>query len=364
MKENTADILKKPGLYKYRAVIGFDASYDVIARVVKSKNGSDTQYFSRIEEFGEYLVSKKELSCALEVEPFQRKIGGNMPILSSALSNLGVGVHSVGALGYPHVSSIFESFALEFTGFSIGEPSECLALEFEDGKVMLFQNTLHEISWERIKETIGCGQLIEVFNQADIFGLLNWSEIKKSNEIWQGLLAEVLPFLNAKKRLALFDFADCSMSDPEELRTGLSYVHDFQKYATVVLSLNENEAERLFSVLKEGEENNAGEAEGIGGFIRHSLEIDHVVIHKAKAAFAWSRAGHYVYESEFYTPTPKVSTGGGDNFNAGLCAGLMLGMEMGEVLRLASAVSAFYVQSGKSPEIEELLGFIKEKKIT
>lgn len=54
----------------------------------------------------------------------------------------------------------------------------------------------------------------------------------------------------------------------------------------------------------------------------------------------------------------RLTTGAGDNFNAGFCLGLMLQLGLVESLILGKAVSGFYVRNAHSPAWEELVGFV------
>jgi hypothetical protein len=56
---------------------------------------------------------------------------------------------------------------------------------------------------------------------------------------------------------------------------------------------------------------------------------------------------------------PKISTGGGDNLNAGFCTGYLLGFSMEESMILGMATSGAYVKNGKSPDISEIISYIK-----
>jgi sugar/nucleoside kinase (ribokinase family) len=55
---------------------------------------------------------------------------------------------------------------------------------------------------------------------------------------------------------------------------------------------------------------------------------------------------------------PRLTTGAGDNFNAGYVLGLLLGLEPEEALLTGMATSGFYVRNAKSPDFAELVGFI------
>ena len=56
---------------------------------------------------------------------------------------------------------------------------------------------------------------------------------------------------------------------------------------------------------------------------------------------------------------PKLSTGGGDNFNAGYAYGILQGMTPPEALTVANEVSGFYVSHGHSPNRDELIRWIE-----
>jgi len=51
---------------------------------------------------------------------------------------------------------------------------------------------------------------------------------------------------------------------------------------------------------------------------------------------------------------PKLSTGGGDNFNAGLTWGLLQGFSLPEAAAFANAASGFFVAGGISPDLKNL----------
>jgi sugar/nucleoside kinase (ribokinase family) len=61
-----------------------------------------------------------------------------------------------------------------------------------------------------------------------------------------------------------------------------------------------------------------------------------------------------------YVKEPRISTGGGDNFNAGFCLGLLIGLSMEESMITAMANSGAYVQNGKSPSMNDLITYITQ----
>ena len=53
----------------------------------------------------------------------------------------------------------------------------------------------------------------------------------------------------------------------------------------------------------------------------------------------------------FFVSDPKISTGAGDNFNAGFCAAQLLELDLESSVILANAVSGYYVRTGTSAQL-------------
>jgi sugar/nucleoside kinase (ribokinase family) len=89
------------------------------------------------------------------------------------------------------------------------------------------------------------------------------------------------------------------------------------------------------------------------------MDIHAVVVHPLKEACCASRDG-YVRVDGPYCENPTLTTGSGDNFNAGFCDALLRGGTYEDALTEGVAVSGFYVRSGRSPDAGELSAFIGE----
>jgi len=92
--------------------------------------------------------------------------------------------------------------------------------------------------------------------------------------------------------------------------------------------------------------------------IGEALGIYCFAIHTVTEASAFSE-GKYHYATGFHTPHPKLTTGAGDNFNAGFCLGLLMNLPVNEALRLGNASSGFYVREARSANFAELMNFQK-----
>lgn len=338
-----------------QATIGFDGFIDYVVRAVENRNvSSGCGFFSTIEQFGSHLISKKGMSCSIEMKGEVTKIGGNMPILANALGTLGIKVNCVGPLGFPDIHPEFKKMSSNCVLYSIANPDFTTAMEFNDGKIMLYQTeAVDSVNWDNLKTMLGLDRLIDLFQNSDIIGLVNWSEMIHSNSIWEGILHEILPHYNHNKRqIAFFDLADCSSHSNEEILHTLRLIEKFSEHFKVVLSMNENESRLVFRALNNKQ--NDLDLVAIGNEIRNKVKVDILVIHPVRYALAWDSSGEHRIDG-LYIEKPKLSTGGGDNFNAGFCMGQLLELDVPCSLILANVVSGFYVKYGHSPSFYEVI---------
>ena len=340
------------------ATVGFDAVIDSIVCPVKEIVNGEKHFFSTIGEFGEYLQTKQKLSCMVELFSRQTKIGGNMAILSNALGSLGVKVNCIGSFGRPQIDPFFQSMNENCELTSVSPTGSCTALEFNDGKVMLAQtDALQEMSWESIKEAVGLPKLYDFFTLPDMIGMLNWSEVLHSNEIWMGILTDVLAQHKPnKKQIVCFDLTDFASHSQEDVLHATKIITPYFGRSQPSLSLNENEARLLYRVLYETAA--PQDLKKIGDAIYDSMGIDTLVIHPRECSLGWEQ-NDFCKVNSFFVQKPKISTGGGDNFNAGLCYAQMLGCNLYDSMLLANGVAGYYVREAASPTAEQLMDFLQ-----
>ncbi|MEP7376365.1 MAG: PfkB family carbohydrate kinase [Chitinophagaceae bacterium] len=337
---------------------GFDGFIDTIIKIIKKKQPQKTSLFTTIKEFGNYILEKEGTSFSLELEEQHKKLGGNMPIMANALGQMGIPVNCLGALGYPQPDPIFKNFSLNCKLFSFADPGISTAYEFNDGKILLAQmGELNNTDWKKIKEKIGLDTVITLYKESNLICLLNWSEIDASTDIWKGILKDVLPkYSPGKEQIAFFDLSDCSKRTHQSITEALDLIQRFAKYTKVILSLNKNEAHIIYQSLYN--KKSKKELFSIGNKILERLAIDTLVLHSSKEAMAFSNSEKVKVDS-FFTPKPKISTGAGDNFNAGFCAGQLLELDLESSLILANAVSGWYIRKGISPQLPDIVDFLK-----
>ena len=325
---------------------GFDAFIDTVVRLVKEQSRDQTNStFETVASFGQYVLAKSGGSFSLESQEITNKIGGNMLIMSHALGSLGATVNCVGSFGWPDLHPAFRDISPRCHVHSFGQPGTCLAVEFNDGKMMIANMTpLQNANWAHLKAKIGLPTLQNLFTNCHAFCLLNWGEIVTCNDIWMGILDDILAHYSPKNQpIAFFDLSDFSNRPANELALALGLMRRFAQHSRVVLSLNQNETRLLYQFLTNQTANE--NFENMGKYIFEQLALNTLVIHSARRAWAFEASG--VVEAEVAEITqPKILTGAGDHFNAGFLLGKLLNFAPFQALNLANGVAAEYISKG------------------
>lgn len=334
-----------------RSTIGLDGFVDTVVKVVRSKQHTSS-YFKTIAEFGEFTREKGGMNFSLELEEQITKSGGNAPIMGQALARLGTPVQVIGALGYPNLHPVFQPLQRELSLTSYANPGLSTAMEFGDGKILLAQmSELNKADWTTLRDRVGLEALRQYFDNQSLYALVNWSEPDHTTSMWKGILEEVIEKSSVGKPIGFFDLADCTRRDPAAIREVATLLRKFGKYWKVVLGVNKNEAHILYQAMTQETSTNLHH---LGDELFRTLQIDCLVIHHSKEALGWNSEGSVVVPTEPVIH-PKISTGAGDNFNAGLAAGLLMELNLEQSLTLGHAVAAAYMRKGESCTLNDLL---------
>jgi sugar/nucleoside kinase (ribokinase family) len=128
----------------------------------------------------------------------------------------------------------------------------------------------------------------------------------------------------------------------------------------VILGLNLSEAQQVSNALGFAKIGNPeGAIVQYATQIREKLTLGTVVVHPRKRAAAANKEGSTEIAGPFIAQ-PKISTGAGDHFNAGLSAGQLLGMTLDESLAVGVGMSGYYVRNAESPSAAKLAEFLRE----
>ncbi|MCD6181532.1 MAG: carbohydrate kinase family protein [Candidatus Cloacimonetes bacterium] len=341
---------------KQSCIVGFDGFVDEIIDVVRTRKDADHYIaMEHMREFADRISRAAGLSGGIEMVCKQTKLGGNGPILARALLQHGYAIHYIGALGRDSIHPVYHQFAKECASIiSLADPGITEALEFHDGKMMLSRvASMNDVNWISLLRKKPVRQLSSIARQAQLIAFTNWSSLLRMSSLIEGFMS-LLEESDARPYL-FFDLADPNKRTVEDIREVLDQMTALQLSAKVVFGMNRNESDLIARVL------------GIDAFqpveraiaIRKRLNISQVVIHPLKGAAASTVEGSWWVDGP-YTPKPRLTTGAGDNFNAGYCHGLLCGLSVEESLFCGVSTSGYYVREMHSPSTPQLLAFMQQ----
>ena len=283
--------------------------------------------------------------------------------MSNALSTYNLDVTYIGAVGENSIHPVFNDMSKKSKVLNISDPGFTDAVEFLDGKLMIGKREcLKNINWTTLKEKVGLENLILLFNDAKLVGLENWTMLPYMTEIWNGLINEVLPSLNkTSDKYIFFDLADPENRLRDDILEALSVIKKFSSKFNVILGLNEKEAYEIGEILDLSSTSEKQPLNILIKLIANKLDIYCLVVHPVKEAFAVCNNTIY-HTLGPYEPNPKLTTGAGDNFNAGFCFGQILGLSPQLSLVLGTATSGYYVRNAESPTVNNIISFLKDWK--
>jgi hypothetical protein len=359
--------LSKKNPEKLKMIIGFDGFVDEIIHVVDKR--VDSEHFTRIntiEELGNRIVKASGLSTNIELVPTIKKIGGNGPIMCNALSKHNASIVYMGALGYPSIDDVFKVMEDKVTLHSFATNGHTDALEFNDGKLMFGKmQSLNDVTYENLLHSVGEKEFVALLSNTDLFANVNWSMLPNLTDLWDKVADNILPQLSQRDSKPYFfvDLADPEKRENKEIKKALNILKRYKETFFVVLGLNKKEAYDIANVLDLFDEQSLSHMqvslEDLNIAIQEYLGIDCVVIHPVDRSCCVID-GEFFMEEGPYIEKPKLSTGAGDNFNAGFMLGLLLGLTPDQALLTGMSTSGFYVRNARSPEFKELYTFMND----
>ena len=347
-------------------LVGFDGFVDSIIQVVDQRRDPDHyDAIPTITRFGEKIAAAADQSPNFELVPTLQKLGGNGPIMANAFATAGLPVTYIGNVGSPSLHPAFEDFAKVAKVHSIAEPGYTDALEFQDGKLMLGKYTaISQVNQQTIDQHIGRDAYVQLVSQAKLIGMVNWTMLSKLNTIWEALIDEVLPASGNAKAYVFIDLADPAKRSREDIAQAMGLASKLAKHARVVMGFNLSESSQIADVIGvniAGDPEAAIETTAIA--MCQALGVHGVVVHPRRGAAGAIQTDQGIVSATFAGPfveKPKLSTGAGDNFNAGFCLGLLAGLSLEQCLCTGAATSGFYVRQAHSPSLAQLASFCED----
>lgn len=338
-------------------LVGFDGFVDEIIRMVDRRHDHERyDAIPTIRDFGQRIVAAAGLSANIEMVPVQVKLGGNGPIMANALVAQGYAVHYVGAIGAQGIHPVFSEFAQACASvISMAEPAHTDALEFDDGKLMLGKmSSLTGVNWKNLLSHMPADALKALLKRLGMIACTNWTMLPHMNSILSGLKAALEGSGHRPK--IFIDLADPKKRSDDDIRDVLELISSMQACADVVLGLNENESTQIARVLLGRDVDDLSTRARV---IYERLAIHMVMIHPVSSAAVACALGEFCLEGP-YCPKPRLTTGAGDNFNAGFCIGLLSGLDPESCLAAGVCNSGFYVRNMRSASRTDLVDFMQQ----
>lgn len=356
MKYSQQFASKKEVIQSKKVCAGFDGFVDLVIRPVKTRQDENNcTYFPTIDQFGDKISSLAGRSGNIELIVTATDFGGCGPHYMNGLANMDVKCTCIGAMGYPEKNAVF-SLNPNCETISISEPGYSYVFEFGDGKVIMSDiEKISKLRWNDLIERISVDEMVKIFDTADIITLVNWSYLVHFHEIYEKFLETVMPRLSKKDRKIYIDIADCAKRAPEEIKSALKMFGRYSEYAPTYLGLNKSEAMVMHSVLCDGEY--AGSLPTARA-IKEFSGIGTVVIHPVDSSAAVYDGGEVEVQG-IVCENPKKTTGGGDNFNSGFCAGLLADLDVKSCLISGMTTSFLYVKNGKCNSFDDIADTMK-----
>ncbi len=330
----------------FHVLVGFDGFVDEILECVDVRLSPDSYTpITDIHSFSKKIEAAIGKSGNIEWISKSIQLGGNAPLLATALLQQNCTVDFVGACGKDSINSVFQPLQHKCTNFfSLTDPGYTNAVEFQDGKIFFGKtSSLSDITPELIDNRIGIHRFFSLFTNIDAFACVNWTMTPHMNALWEWLIAN-MPKL-PKRPLCLIDLADPKKRTIDDLKQALLLIQKMQTIFDVCLSLNQSEAEQVSALL-------GGNQVAIEQ-IRTQLQISYCVLHTKHICTLSSEMKTIVLDVPFFEQPVRL-TGAGDNFNAGLILGLLQKNDEREALEWAIGTAQYLVRQGESPTTEEI----------
>ena len=351
-----------------RVLVGFDGFLDSITSAVDTRRSMSPDDYEPMRTIGA-LASRIGAagggrSTNIELRERELRAGGNGPLLAGALSGQGVRVTLIGALGADGAEPIHPAYEALVErceeAISVGASARTDALEFDDGKVMFnWSANLDRIDWSYLVDRLGLERIRGLCARCDVLATINWTNLGGLPSIWRGLRDEVLSSLDRRPSIFV-DLSDPAKRTDDAVRSMLEDLASLDGVAPLTLGLNFVEANRL-SALRLGEclprDRSMGEMEHAAARLRDALGLSCVLIH-TRGAVAGADASEATSVRTRVVERPVLSTGAGDHFNGGYLGARGRGLGLGMSLACGCDTASAYVGTGRTPDLETLLGVL------
>jgi hypothetical protein len=342
-------------------LLGCDGFVDETYEIVQErKSQSEYTAMNNLKMFGELLVERADGGVGVELVPKRRCEGGFVINSGRIAAILGLKPRLPGLYGSPAIDPAFEEFEDICEIYSLGNPALTIALEFNDGKVLMSDlQAVSNLTWGDFEKFFTPEQLKELFTGVDILGLGYWSLTADFDGFFQGFMQQY-ETLTPPRRM-FFDFADIKKKSSESFVKSLELIKSYNSKIPMTFSLNEHEVLELCARI--GIERPTLDPTTIGPTLtlaREKIGFDEIVVHTPEFAAASSATDGEAYANQERQTKVIRSAGAGDSFNGGYMCASLGDLPIKQRLVMANAATAFFVTHATGPTKEQLIAQIEK----
>ncbi len=342
-------------------LLGCDGFVDETYEIVEvRKSLSEFTPMGSLKQFGELLVERGEGGVGVELVPKRRCEGGFGINTGRIAAILGIKPILPGLYGKNAIDPAFVEFEESCELLSLGDPALTLAMEFDNGKLLMTNlEAVSSLTWDDFETFFGEEKLQELFSDLDILGLGYWSLTADFDGFFKGFMKQY-DTIKPPRRM-FFDFADIKKKSSESFLKSLELIKQYNSKIPMTFSLNEHEVLELCSRI--GVEVPELTPEAIASALtvaRQKIGFDELVVHTPEFAAASSVADGEAFAMQERQSKVIRSAGAGDSFNGGYICASLGDLPIKERLVMANAATAFFVTHATGPTKEELIAQIEK----
>ena len=207
--------------------------------------------------------------------------------------------------------------------------------------------------WQRYKREANIDGLQSLFTDSQIVSTADWSDIYGASDLWDGLRLDVIKPLRKKDFEFIFYLGDPTKRSVQEVDEILDIISDFSNYGRVTFVLNEEEACKLWMILR------LPRTEQRYLSIFNTMKIDHLLVLGVDRTLFFSKEEQFelVGKSHNYA---KIKMEVRNNFDAGYSLGLQLQLKISGCVALGLAAAGSYMENGISPDQNAVISYIQK----
>ncbi len=342
-----------------KVMLGWDGYLDIVWTLISERKSIDEyDIMTTMTELADKINSVAGSASSLEMKKKYQRGGGFTTNVGRTLKVLNVKTNIFGLFGEKGVKETFDELRSENTQlYSGGEPCYSNIFEFHDGKFMfsVVENML-ETNWEKLSNRYGEDKLVKNIQQSDIIGQGYWSNILAFDDIMKKVAQIAADSEGAKKKVFL-DFGNVKKRAPQKLLDSFAVFKEVADQVDIIVSLNRPELIATAEAVGINITNNEQIIEKLVE-VREKMHVNDLVVHTPEFASIANENGT-VSMRQVKCVSPAITTGAGDNFNAGLVYAKLLTDQPELILLIANATTSHYVTNGYPPNIEELYEYLE-----